>query len=138
MRKLTVAAGLAALTVVSAALVLSVAERDAGAQRAPAQKIMWVSGTNANNAKVDSTAGAIATVTVKAHAGGGYALTIQAVAGRCTLAFNTAADAAEMAARVLDPKTTQVVCQGPVVTVPNFIPVNQVDVATDIAVTSGP
>ncbi|HEY8038766.1 MAG TPA: hypothetical protein VIF15_03200 [Polyangiaceae bacterium] len=138
MRKVTVVAGLTVLSVAAAMLVLAVAERDAGAQRG-APKTLHVVGTNGSNQKVDTTAGALTNVVVKGRVGGGYTLTVEAIAGYCVSSFPNASDAAQMAGLVLDPKTTMVTCMGPVTTVQNnFIPVNKIDVATDVWVASAP
>jgi len=138
MRKVTVAAGLTALSVAAAALVLAVVERDASAQRTTT-KTLHMTGTNGSNQKVDTTAGALTGLTVKGHAGSSYSLTIEAIAGHCTMSFPNATDASQMAERVLDARTTMVTCVGPINTVSNsFIPVNSTDAATDIAVASTP
>jgi hypothetical protein len=142
MRKMTAAAAVV-VAISAGAVVLAVAERDAGAQRVPvvaaSPKALQVAGTDQTNQHIDTTAGAIVNVTVRAHTGGGYSVYVQGIAGRCTMSFSTAADAGEMAARVLDAKTTTVVCQGPVNTQGGgFIPLHQIDNATDLAIVSGP
>jgi hypothetical protein len=127
------------------ALALAVVERNADAQLprtvvvGPTQKALVVAGTDQTNQAIDTTAGAIQEVRVSAHAGGPYAVYIQAVAGHCQMSFATAGDAAQMAARVQDGKTTSVACRGPVATTPNnFIPLHSIDNATDITINGAP
>jgi hypothetical protein len=132
---------MAALSVAAAGAVLAIAERDAGAQRmavTPA-KPLFIKGVDNTHQPIDTTAGAIQSIEVTAHAAGGATLEIDGVAGKCFMSLPSASDAAAMQARLLDPKGTAVTCQGPVTTIPNnFIPSHTISAATDVTVSGVP
>ena len=142
MRKMKMAGAIGVVVLGAAALALAVAERNAGAQLPRAVvtgKALAVAGNDQTNQAIDTTAGAIQEVRVSARAGGPYSVFIQGIAGYCQMSFATAGDAAQMAARVQDAKTTSVACRGSVTTVPNnFMALHRIDNATDITINGAP
>jgi hypothetical protein len=109
---------------------------DAKAQ-APS-KTLRLDGTTAAGVKV-AVAADMGVTRVIAKAGGPYVVSITAGKMGCIMQFSTAADAAAIHQRVLDPKTLGVTCMGTVtVTERDGMQVQVIQSATDFVITANP
>jgi hypothetical protein len=135
MRKVVVTRWLVAIAGL-AILALAVAKVEA--QTAPAPKVLRIVGTNNFNQRVDASM-SIGVVSLQTHAGGPYSVAISAGVLSCTMRYASAEEAAAVQARIADPKTREVMCEGPVTTTgATLFPQSTITQPTDLNVLNGP